>query len=62
MCILPKKKIYEPTIFDKRNALTENEGNKCKYYTSDQLNDLGLKKHVKNVSNAFEYVIFAVSY
>ena len=36
-----KRKTHKPTIFDKLNGFTENEGNKCKYYKSDQLNDLG---------------------
>lgn len=62
MYILPKKKMHEPTIFDKLNAFTENERNKFKYYTSDQLNYLGLKSMIKNVSYAFKYVIVAVSH
>ena len=44
-----KEKKHEFTIFDKLNAFTENEGNNSRYYTSDQLNDLGLKKHDKKM-------------
>ena len=35
--ILPKKKLHEPTIFEKINAFTENEETSCNYHTVDQL-------------------------
>ena len=40
--------MHEPTIVDKLNVFTKNEGSK--YYTSDQLNDLGLKNPDKDTS------------
>ena len=53
--VLPKKNFQ--IFFNKLNAFTESEDNKCKNYTDDQVNELGL-----NVSITLKYIIFTVSY
>ena len=48
--ILPKKRLQEPTIFEKINAFTENEETSCKYHTIDQLNEINIAKLSKKLS------------
>ena len=50
LSILPKKRLHEPTIFEKINAFTENEETNCKYHTIDQLNKINIAKHSKKLS------------
>ena len=48
--ILPKKRLQEPTIFEKINAFTEIEETSCKYHTIDQLNEINIAKPSKKLS------------
>ena len=50
LSIIPKKRLHEPTIFEKINAFTENEETNCKHHTIDQLNKRNIAKHSKKLS------------
>ena len=50
LSIIPKKRLHEPTIFEKINVFTENEETNCKYHTIDQLSKRNIARQSKKLS------------